>query len=211
VKGKQGRQLYAVNDRPVAVVPVDGGGADCLVFDFGTGEMIPDRAYFAYVTPGSGADTDVLTEAEFEARLAAYRADAGTRLARQVQEWAHRLCEAAGAAVAVALALGLTGAAGPEDAVTADPVPAGYRQITVTSEPRRVAVRIRPAGRLLPREILDAGLGVARELPIFPDSGDEGHLEYTVGTPDGPDSCSDCVRIRQGAAAEIVLRREGPP
>ncbi len=49
-------------------------GADCVVFDFATGELVPDRSYFGHVTPGSGKDVEALTEAEFEARLAACRA-----------------------------------------------------------------------------------------------------------------------------------------
>jgi hypothetical protein len=74
--GTPGTRYYLVNDRPVAIVPTRNGGADCVVFDFATGELVPDRSYFAYLIPGSGKDVDVLTEAEFEARLAACRAEA---------------------------------------------------------------------------------------------------------------------------------------
>ena len=41
--GIPGARYYAVNDRPVAVVPTADGGADCVVFDFATGELVPDR------------------------------------------------------------------------------------------------------------------------------------------------------------------------
>ena len=68
----RGPRFYAVNDRPVALVPTADGGEDCVVFDFATGEMLPDRSYFEYVTAGSGRDVDALTEAEFESRLATH-------------------------------------------------------------------------------------------------------------------------------------------
>jgi hypothetical protein len=118
-----GSRFYTVNDRPVAVVLTAEGGSDCLVFDFATGEMVPDRSYFGYVTPGSGRDVDVLTEAEFEARLAVSRAEAGARAAGQVREWARQLCTATGAAADVAAALGFPGAAPAADTVTVDPPP----------------------------------------------------------------------------------------
>ena len=75
-----GSRFYTVNDRPVGVVPTPDGGADCVVFDFATGELVPDRSYFGHVTPGSGEDVEALTEAEFEARLAACRAEAAVRV-----------------------------------------------------------------------------------------------------------------------------------
>src|ERR1700722_8531309 len=142
-----GSRWYAVNDRPVAVVPTADGGADCLAFDFATGEMLPDRAYFAYVTPGSGKDVDALTEAEFEARLTACRAEAGASAVRQIRDWAHRLITAAGSAADVTTALGLQGTGLRPDSVTVDPLPPGYRVITINSEPGRVSVELRPAGR----------------------------------------------------------------
>ena len=53
--GIPGARYYAVNDRPVAVVPTADGGEGCVVFDFATGELVPDRSYFEYLIPGSGA------------------------------------------------------------------------------------------------------------------------------------------------------------
>jgi hypothetical protein len=206
VAGSPGSRYYAVNDRPVAVVPMADGGIDCVVFDFATGDLVPDRSYFGYVTPGSGHDVDVLTEAEFETRLAAHRAEAGARAAAQVREWAQQLCTATG----VAAALGLTGAGPAGGAVTVDPPP-GYRGITVTSERGgRVSATLRPAGRLLTREVLDAGFGAGRELPILPDSWDEGHVAYRVAVPGAPAECDVSVRFRRGTAAEISLRRSEP-
>jgi hypothetical protein len=210
VAGIPGAKFYAVNDRPVAVVPTADGGADCLVFHFATGGMVPDRSYFGYLTPGSGKDADVLTEAEFEARVAALRAEAGARTAAQVRDWAHRLCAVTGTAADVAAALGLTGAVPARDAVTVDPPPPGYREITVTSSPGgRACATLRPDGCLLTREVLDASLGAGRELPILPDSWDEGHAGYSVSVPGVPAGCTISARFRHGAAIELLLIRYG--
>ena len=93
--------FYAVNDRPVAIVPLPGGGVDCLVYEHATGNLVPDRSYFAHVTPGSGKDVDAFTADQF-ARLLA------DRRAGLVCAWAERLCEArSGAEADVAAALGV--------------------------------------------------------------------------------------------------------
>ena len=205
-----GTRYYAVNDRPVAVVPTADGGADCVVFDFATGELVPDRSYFGYVTPGSGKDVDALTAAEFETRLAAYRAEAGARAAAQLAGWGGRLGPAGRPAAALAEALGFETVTADGDAVTVDPPPPGYLSATVSSDRATARLQLRPAGRLLTRAVLDAVLGPGRELPIFPDSWDQGHVGYDIGGPGaaGPWSCT--VRIRQGAAFEISLRRPAP-
>ncbi len=70
---------YAVNDRPVKIVQFADGSADCLVFDFATGDFIPDRSYFSQVIPGSGKDVDQLTEAQFERLVAMHREAASKR------------------------------------------------------------------------------------------------------------------------------------
>ena len=80
---------------------------------------------------------DALTEAAFEARLAAYRAEAGARAAAQVLDWARRLGRAGRPAGDLAAALGFaTVAPADGDAVTADPSPGGYTSVTVRSGPR---------------------------------------------------------------------------
>ena len=48
--------FYAVNDRPVVLVATPSGGTDCMVFDFVSGNLIPDRSYMSEVAPGSGRD-----------------------------------------------------------------------------------------------------------------------------------------------------------
>lgn len=69
-------RYYAVNDRPVALVPTPDGGLDCLVFDFATASMVPDRSYFARVSgTGIGKDVDALTEDEFADAVARWCRD----------------------------------------------------------------------------------------------------------------------------------------
>ena len=204
--GIPGARYYAVNDRPVALVRTADGGEDCVVFDFATGELVPDRSYFEHLIPGSGKDVDALTEAEFAIRLAACRAEAGARAAARVLAWAQRLCAASGTAAELAAALGFGAAAPARQGVTVDPPP-GYRRITITAENATARAQLQPAGGLLTREVLDAAFGAGRELPIFPDSWDEGHAGYRVEVPGGPGSCAISVRFRHGAAIEISLRR----
>jgi hypothetical protein len=205
-----GSRFYTVSDRPVAVVPVRDGGTDCVVFDFATGELVPDRSYFGYVTPGSGKDVDVLTEAEFEARLAACRVEAGARAAARVRGWAQQLCVTAGPAADVAAALGLSGSVFRGD-ITVDPPPPGCGRMTVTTERGdRAAIEVRPAGRLLTQAVLDAEFGAGRELPILPDSWLEGHVGYQVTVPGVVAQCLISAHFRRQAAVRVLLRRLDP-
>jgi hypothetical protein len=57
---------FAVNDRPVKVVPTDDGGADVLVLDLCTGGFVRNLDYLGYYFEG-GRDVDELSEAEFNA------------------------------------------------------------------------------------------------------------------------------------------------
>ena len=202
-------RFYAVNDRPVAIVPVPGGGADCVVFDFATGELVPDRAYFEYVTPGSGKDVDALTEPEFEARLAAYRAQAGALAAARVRQWAERLCATTGPAAQVAAALGFDGTATRGD-VAVDHPPAGYAAVSVRAlTGAGVAIDLRPAGRLLTRAALDTEFGAGSEVPMNP----EGRLlrfAYRVDVAGAPAQCAIFAGFTNAgaAAAEVMLRRD---
>jgi hypothetical protein len=63
-------------------------------------------------------------------------------------------------------------------------------------------------GRLLTRDVLDASLGPGRELPIFPDSWDEGRVAYAVEVLGVAVTCIVTIRFRHGAAAFIDLRTE---
>jgi hypothetical protein len=64
-------QYYAVNDRPVVIVETPDGGADLLAIDMRTGELVPAREYWEFLTPGSGKDVDVLTPLQWHARVVA--------------------------------------------------------------------------------------------------------------------------------------------
>src|SRR5688572_30239677 len=79
---------YAVNDRPIKLVPLPDGGLDCLVFDFATGGFVPDRSYFSRVIPGPGKDVDQLDEVAFERLVAVCREDAFRRRRDTTIIWA---------------------------------------------------------------------------------------------------------------------------
>jgi hypothetical protein len=215
--GTPSPRFYLINDRPAAIVPTLDGGADCVVFSFATGELEPDRSYFGYLTPGSGRDVDVLTEAEFETRLRACRREAGGRSAAELGQWARQLCTPAGALCPpagadpdIALALGpFARTAG--DSVRLDLPPSGYRRVNLAVDRKRagwvqVVVELQPAGCLLTREVLDAEFRAERELPIFPDSGRQGHVRYhDVTVPGAPAACEVTAQFGDRAAAEIRL------
>jgi hypothetical protein len=81
---------YAVNDLPVKFVPLPDGGSDCLVFDFATRALLPDRTYFARVSEtGTGKDVDQLTEAEFDRLVAALRAQVSEKRLATPIAWEH--------------------------------------------------------------------------------------------------------------------------
>ena len=81
---------YAVNDRPVKIVRLPGGGADALIFDFATGDFVPDRSYFARtMETGIGKDVDQLTEAEFNLLVAALRQAISEERAATPIQWQH--------------------------------------------------------------------------------------------------------------------------
>lgn len=77
-------RFYAVNDRPVALVEGPTGNPECLVFDFVSGNLIPDRGYLAEV---SGGEHEELTQQQF-AHLV------GEKRVEVLQIWGERLCRA---------------------------------------------------------------------------------------------------------------------
>lgn len=206
-----GSRFYLVNDRPVAVVPTWDGGEDCVAFDFATGELLPDRSYFRYLIPGSGKDVDVVTQTEFAARLAVYRAEAGARAVAELRQWAERLCVTTGQTADVGAALGPFERDRGDD-VRVELPPGGYSRITITVDKRRagrVRVELKPAGRLLTREILGAEFRGERELPIPPDSWLEGFVTYQdVTVPGTPAACKIDAQFRNQAAVRIQLSRD---
>jgi hypothetical protein len=209
--GTPGSRFYLVNDRPVAVVPTWDGGEDCVAFDFATGELLPDRSYFRYLIPGSGKDVDVVTQTEFAAQLAVYRAEAGARAVTELRQWAERLCLTAGQAADLGSALGPFKRDRGDD-VRLELPPGGYSRISITVDKQRtgrVRIELRPAGRLLTREILDAEFHAERELPIPPDSWLEGFVTYEdVTVPGTPAACEIDAQFRNQAAVRIQLSRD---
>jgi hypothetical protein len=203
-------RFYLINDRPAAIVPTVDGGTDCVVFSWATGELEPDRSYFGPLMPGSGRDVDVLTEAEFEARLAACRKEAGGQSVAELTRWARQLCTTDGGAPDIRLVLGPF-AHDTGDAVSLDLPPSGYRKVRMAVDQGRagwveVRLELEPAGRLLTRELLDDGFRAERELPIFPDSLMQGHVKYRdVTVPGAVAACEVSAQFRNGAAAKLRL------
>lgn len=65
---------YVVGDRPVKMVPTPEGGLDVLAYQWKTGEFQRDMSYLSRVT-GTDVEVDVVTEAEFDVRVARLRAE----------------------------------------------------------------------------------------------------------------------------------------
>jgi hypothetical protein len=82
--------FYTVNDRPVKIVQLPDGGADCLVFDFTTGGFFSDRGYFTRVSEtGIGKDVDSLTEQAFDALVASLRRSVSEKRQAAPIVWEH--------------------------------------------------------------------------------------------------------------------------
>jgi hypothetical protein len=98
------------------------------------------------------------------------------------------------------------------DDVRVELPPGGYSRITITVDKRRagrVRVELKPAGRLLTREILGAEFRGERELPIPPDSWLEGFVTYQdVTVPGTPAACKIDAQFRNQAAVRIQLSRD---
>jgi hypothetical protein len=208
-------RFYLVNDRPAAVIRTPDGGTDCVVFSFATGELEPDRSYFGHLMPGSHKDVDVVTETQFEARLAACRAEAGARSAAELRHWATQLCATPGEGEQTMLA--------PQpfrrdsgDTVYLNLPPSGYRRIAIAVDKGsrdwvRIRLELEPAGRLLTPKILDAEFHVKRELPILPESGMQGHVWYhDVTVPGAPATCEITAQFRDDSAAKVHLSASHP-
>lgn len=95
-------KYYAVNDRPIALVPTANGGVDCVAFDFDTGALVPERSYFTRLTPGAGGDVDALGEEQFAELVGQHRTDL-------VVCWARKFCRAGEPGEDPLGALGLAG------------------------------------------------------------------------------------------------------
>lgn len=63
---------FTIDDRPVKVIATPGGGMDVLIVNLLTGKLERDMQYLAYCFE-PGKNVQRLSEAEFNARLSAFR------------------------------------------------------------------------------------------------------------------------------------------
>lgn len=180
--------FFAVNDRPVVVVGTPSGGTDCLVFDFVSGNLIPDRSYLTEVTPDSGAEE--LTQPEFARLMAERRADV-------LLIWAERLCQAkSGSAEDLLQAIG----------ASMKPAPLGASEIRVRGDEVSLAnvELILPPGTIAKRE-LDERFGEGRKLPSTGPSA--GHVfVYFVEQPHAQHSCSVFATFAEAPKESTTLK-----
>lgn len=72
-------EFYAVNDRPVKLVPTDDGGLDVQALNMRTGVFERDMGYLTRCITGEGDVDKYANPAEFEARVAAIRKQIAAR------------------------------------------------------------------------------------------------------------------------------------
>jgi hypothetical protein len=65
-------EYYAINDRPVKLVPTEEGGMDVLVLNWKTGDFERDMSYLSRCYDPS-QDVDQFTEAQFNDYIAQLR------------------------------------------------------------------------------------------------------------------------------------------
>lgn len=182
--------FYAVNDRPVVIVATPSGGSDCLVFDFVSGNLIPDRSYMSEVAPGSGRDVDALTQSEFARLVAERRVDV-------LHIWAERLCSAkSGSAEDLLQAIG----------ASMKPAPLGASEIRVRGDEVSLAnVELElPPGTIAKRE-LDARFGEGRKLPRTGPYASHTFV-YFVEVEGAPHSCSVFASFAEAPNENTTLK-----
>lgn len=158
--------FFAVNDRPVVVVGTPSGGSDCLVFDFVSGNLIPDRSYLTEVAPDSGAEE--LTQPEWARLMAERRVDV-------LGIWAERLCQAkSGSAEDLLTAIG----------ASMKPAPLGASEIRVRGgEVGQANVELILPPGTISKDLLDERFGESRALQ-------HDVIRYDVTQAGAPCSCS---------------------
>lgn len=180
---------YAVNDRPVKLVLLADGRADCLVLDMRSGRLVPDRSYFAAVAPGSGKDVDALAPMEFDALVMVHRA-------RMLRTWCERLCSSASSSTGhILTALG----------VAIEPPPLDAEQVHVSGGELVSYVEFRLPLGALDREALDAALGTPTPVPPLPSAGGTS-VVYQVRVPGGRFQVSAFADLHSRAGAHPVRR-----
>jgi hypothetical protein len=201
-------RYYAVNDRLVALAEVEGGGVDCLAFDFVTGDFVVAREYSEALTPGSGKDVDAFTPEEFARVLAERRAEV-------LVDWARRIAAGSGETPDGLLRdLGIDRALVPwyGDEVI-EPPPLGATRVRLRGGvPSMASVEVSPAAGTLTLGMLDARLGERQELPrLHWDS--PYTLAYDVRSADPPGRCTVFARTLESpgpdtAVVSVTLRTE---
>ena len=173
-------RFYAVNDRPVALVETPNG-TECLVFDFVSGNLIPDRSYAAEV---AGGDHEELTQQEFAHVV-------GERRVEVLQIWAERLCRAnSGSAEDLLMAIG----------ASMKPAPLGAAEIRVRGgEVGQAKIELD-----MPPNTISAG-DIATVLGE-PEPLTGNVLAYEVREAGAPHRCTVYANIEQGSARTIILR-----
>jgi hypothetical protein len=201
-------RYYAVNDRLVMLAEVEGGGVDCLAFDFGTGDFVVARDYYAALTPGSGKDVDSFAPGEFARILAERRADV-------LVDWARRVASGTGETPDGLLRdLGIDRTLVPTFGDAAiEPPPLGARQVHLRGGvPSMATVEVWPAAGSLTLGMLDRRLGARQGLPRI--HWDSPHQSaYDVRVEDPPGRCTVFARTAVVPAPEapvdsVLLRTE---
>lgn len=142
-------RFFAVNDRPVAIVEAPNGSPECLVFDFVSGNLIPDRSYLAELTANTG-EHDELTQLQFAHLVAERRVDV-------LHMWAERLCRApSGSAEDLLTAIG----------ASMKPAPLGASEVRVRGGEVGIAnIELLLPPNTLAKGELDESFGESRALP----------------------------------------------
>lgn len=201
-------RFYAVNDRLVQLAAVDGGGVDCLAFDFVTGDFVVAREYSEALTPGSGKDVDAFAPEEYARVLAERRADV-------LVDWARRIAAGTGETPAELLRdLGIDRALVPDFGDEAiEPPPLGATRIRLRGGvPSMASVDVKPAAGTLTLGMLDSRLGERHELPRL--HWDSPHtLAYDVRSAEPPGRCTVFARTLESpgpdtAVGSVTLRTE---
>lgn len=173
--------FFAVNDRPVVVVATPSGTADCLVFDFVSGNLIPDRSYLSETT-SDGAEE--LTQPEWARLMAERRVDV-------LAIWAERLCQAkSGSAEDLLTAIG----------ASMKPAPLGATEIRVRGgEVGQANIElILPPGTIA-KDILDERFGESRALQ-------HDIIRYDVTQQGAPCSCSIFASFTEAPQPRSTLK-----
>ena len=63
---KREPQYFIVGARPVALLPTEEGGLECVALNWDTGELEGNAAYLTRVSMPSDPEVDIVTKEEFD-------------------------------------------------------------------------------------------------------------------------------------------------